>query len=105
MGARQEEGSFRSVQFIFNPWNTGHTTVSVVTVDHRGDRRAVHRIGTVDLPVGRLDLRGLSPLEVTERLAFSLSQWLNDHRSTPDRAQPPAPPDGGHGGESETGAH
>jgi len=73
---------YRSLSIIFNPWNSGHTTVSVVTLDFRGDRRIVHRIGAIDLPVGRLALSGLAPVEVTGLLVNELQEWLSDHRPT-----------------------
>lgn len=97
-----ERLGYRQLSIIFNPWASGHTTASVVTVDYRDTRRIVHRVGSIDLPVGRLDLRGLTAEQVTALLVGHLSQWLSLERATLPRPPAPAPPDGGHGGEPET---
>lgn len=94
--------SYRAVEILFNPWNTGRTTVNILTVDYHGDRRVARRIGTVGLRLGRCDLVGLTPGEVTWLLVDRLHQWLSEERSTlsgpslpaPGRRAAPAPPEG-----------
>jgi hypothetical protein len=97
-----EDQGYRALEILFNPWNTGYTSVSVLTVDYRGDRRVARRIGSVRLRVGRADLVGLAPSEVTALLVERLHEWLSDERRTlfPSSAvtvaakRSPAPPEG-----------
>ena len=97
MAGRPEDKSgdgFRQIQFIFNPWENGWTTCTVATVDYRGDRRFLHRIGSVRLGIGRQDLVGLSASEVARLLSDRLQDWLSDEASTLPRPKAPAPPEG-----------
>jgi len=77
-----EAVGYRALEILFNPWNTGYTTVSVLTVDYRGDRRIARRIGSVRLRGGRGDLVGLTPSEVTSLLVERLHEWLSEERRT-----------------------
>lgn len=97
---RAEEAlvAYRQLDVIFNPWNSGHTTVSVVTADYRGDRRLVHRIGSIDLPVGRQALTGHSPADVTALLVGELHKWLSERRPTLSSPQGSGVPLGTAGG-------
>ena len=96
--ALAEPVAFRQLRITFDPWNTGHTSVNVVTVDYRGDRRIVHRIGAIELPLGRQALAGLSASDVTHRLVALLHVWLGDNRPAAAASAASAPPLGARGG-------
>ena len=100
--SRTHDG-YRALEILFNPWEGRRTSVNVLTVDYRGDRRVARRIGSVSLRVGRGDLVGLTPGEVTAVLVTALADWLSAERATlrppdagakPGRAAAPAPPEG-----------
>lgn len=96
--AAASNAGFRQISVIFNPWQGRHTTCTVVTVDHLGSHRVVHRVGSISLDVGRPDLVGLAASEVTALLVDHLHAWLSERRPTLPRAMAPGAPSGGHGG-------
>lgn len=53
-------------------------------------------LGSVRLDIGRQDLAGLASHNAVRLVAVSILNALADDAA---RAEPPAPPDGGHGGE------
>ena len=94
--------TIRGLEVRFQPWPSGHTTVNVVTVDYRGDRRIQHRIGACDLRMGPSHLVGLTPVECTWVLVSAFHEWLSEERASvphrlsryPSRAAGSAPPEG-----------
>lgn len=97
-GSEPVQTGFRQLQFIFNPWESGHTTCTVVTVDYRGAHRAVHRIGSINLDLGRQALVGLAASEVAALLCVHLHEWMSEHRPTlPQGRQAPGAPGGATG--------
>lgn len=96
----------KGVQVWFQPSANGRlTTAEVVTVEYSGTRRFVHRIGSIRLGVGRGDLVGLTPSEVSFLLVDALHSWLSVERSSlravaltnSGRVAAPAPPAGATG--------
>ncbi len=99
---RRSRDGVRSLEVYFTPWEGRFTSANVLTVDYSGDRRTARRIGSIRLRIGRDDLVGLTPSEVTWRCVDELHKWLSAERSIlalasptpPGRAAAPAPPEG-----------
>lgn len=104
MAANKEDSrpAYRALEVFFHPTAGRTTSADVLTVDYRGDRRIVHRIGSISLRVGRGDLVGLTASEVTWVLVDQLHSWLQTERSglahttdaPPSRVAAPASPEG-----------
>lgn len=93
-----ESEGVRQIRITLDPWASGHTSANVVVVDYRGSRRVEHRVGLVQLRVGRQDLVGLTSAEVTWRLIDELHKWLSVRRPTLPAAKRPGAPLGAMGG-------
>ena len=104
MAANKESSgsAYRALEVFFHPTAGRTTSADVLTVDYRGDRRIVHRVGSISLGIGRSNLVGLTADEVTWVLVHELHEWLLKERprlttvdgTTDSRPAAPAPPEG-----------
>lgn len=88
---------FRCYRLNFFPY-PNHTVAMLTCTDWHGRTESDRRVNTWDLRVRSDDIQVMTEHDAVEVMLRDLLDRLDPPQGDP-RAEPPAPPEGGHGGE------